>query len=312
MYRPHVVLLASIGVALASAALANEPGWTDQQRLEKRDVVCSGLVLSAERLTRIDDQMCASVAVVEVTGVKKGPKTSVGTKLYVYYEHPAVKEDKRCPACPELAKGDSATFYLRTLTQEIKTALKLETVPESALYLELGSDARAITGEITSVSEAEQTVEINLGLTAGLKPGDVLSMHRGQVPLGRVTLVKVDQEHSMARIDLFQGGVIAGVGDAVVQDATLKFLVGLRPGDMVEGAGEKGRTHAEADIRRGLGRILYFGKPWSRGKPFVDDETGKPVVIVDGCLVTSNFVLFVNAYNEKVRAHFQARDVRPK
>ena len=68
------------------SAMANEPGWTDQERLEKRDMVCLGTVLSTEKVGPVDEHADLYLAVVEITGMKKGKKTSVGSKFNVYYE----------------------------------------------------------------------------------------------------------------------------------------------------------------------------------------------------------------------------------
>ena len=42
----------------------------------------------------------------------------------------------------------------------------------------------------------------------------------------------------------------------------------------VAAAKERGAATASKDIKRGTLRILYYGKPWSIGKPLVDDATG--------------------------------------
>jgi hypothetical protein len=59
---------------------------------------------------------------------------------------------------------------------------------------------------------------------------------------------------------------------------------------------------AAKDIKAGTLRILYFGKPWSAGKPLVDDGTGYRVQVLAGCVVTEPFVAEVEAYNSAVRA----------
>ena len=75
----------------------------------------------------------------------------------------------------------------------------------------------------------------------------------------------------------------------------------------VAAAKERGTATAAKDIKAGTLRILYFGKPWSVGKPLVDDATGYRVQILDGCVVTSPFVAEVEAYNSAVRA-FHAKN----
>ncbi|HOD84241.1 MAG TPA: hypothetical protein PKG77_22690 [Phycisphaerae bacterium] len=64
---------------------------------------------------------------------------------------------------------------------------------------------------------------------------------------------------------------------------------------------DKGRARAAADIRAGRARILYYGKPWSQGKPLIDDQTGLPVEIASGCCVTAEFVAETDAYNAAMR-----------
>jgi len=48
-------------------------------------------------------------------------------------------------------------------------------------------------------------------------------------------------------------------------------------------------------------QILYYGKPWSVGKPLIDEATGLPVKIVSGCCVTEEFVEEIDAYNRRMR-----------
>ena len=66
-------------------------------------------------------------------------------------------------------------------------------------------------------------------------------------------------------------------------------------------AKKTGAATAKRDIADGKPAILYFGTPWSQGKPLVDDETGLPIEIVGGCLVSTSFVEEVGAYNATIR-----------
>lgn len=86
-------------------------------------------------------------------------------------------------------------------------------------------------------------------------------------------------------------------------DHTLTFLQSLRPDERIEDPKAKGQELAGDDIARDHLRILYFGEPWSQGKPLVDTKTGYRVEVVTGCTVTSEFVALVAAYNEAVQAH---------
>jgi hypothetical protein len=108
-------------LAWAVSATANEPLWTDQDRLEKRDMVCLGTVISAGKVGRIDDNHDLYMAVVEVTSMRKGGKTATGSRINVYYEFSS--------------SG-------RNVTDELKNELKIETVRESAFFLEMGSDVK--------------------------------------------------------------------------------------------------------------------------------------------------------------------------
>lgn len=71
---------------------------------------------------------------------------------------------------------------------------------------------------------------------------------------------------------------------------------------------ETGIQKAKQDITKGTLKILYFGKPWSQGKPLIDDESGLPVEIVAGCCVSSKFVEETNAYNETMREEAKKRN----
>ena len=66
-------------------------------------------------------------------------------------------------------------------------------------------------------------------------------------------------------------------------------------------AKQKGETQAKADIVKGTMQILYYGKPWSIGKPLVDDQSQLAVEIVSGCCVTPDFVAETDAYNAVMR-----------
>ncbi len=64
---------------------------------------------------------------------------------------------------------------------------------------------------------------------------------------------------------------------------------------------KRGAASATKDISAGTFRILYYGLPWSQGKPLVDDATGYRVQIVAGCVITTAFVSEVDAYNSAMR-----------
>ncbi len=70
--------------------------------------------------------------------------------------------------------------------------------------------------------------------------------------------------------------------------------------EQVEAAKAQGAETAAADIKAGVYRILYYGKPYPL-KPLVDEATGYRVQIVGGCIVTKTFVAEANAYNQATR-----------
>ena len=65
----------------------------------------------------------------------------------------------------------------------------------------------------------------------------------------------------------------------------------------------RGSRSAEADIRRGVFRILDFGAPLppDTGRR-IDRQTRYPLVSIWGCVVTERFTTEVKAYNETMRA----------
>jgi HEAT repeat protein len=70
---------------------------------------------------------------------------------------------------------------------------------------------------------------------------------------------------------------------------------------------QKGRERAAADIKAGTPRILYYGKPWSLGKPLVDEASRLPVELVAGCDVMPEFVAETDAYNAAMRQWAKSR-----
>ncbi len=75
---------------------------------------------------------------------------------------------------------------------------------------------------------------------------------------------------------------------------------------------QKGIQRARQDIADAKMKILYYGKPWSQGKPLVDDKSGLPIEIVAGCKVTHDFVEEANTYNEVMRQEVKKRNSQPK
>ena len=70
--------------------------------------------------------------------------------------------------------------------------------------------------------------------------------------------------------------------------------------EAVKKAKKRGAATAARDIKAGRPVILYYGRPWSQGKPLVDDATKLRVVVVAGCFVSEVFVAEVEAYNTAI------------
>ena len=70
---------------------------------------------------------------------------------------------------------------------------------------------------------------------------------------------------------------------------------------------ETGRERAAEDIRAGKERVLYYGKPWSAGRPLIDEASGLPVEVLAGCVVTPDFAAETDAYNAVMRQWARCR-----
>jgi hypothetical protein len=112
---------------------------------------------------------------------------------------------------------------------------------------------------------------------------------------------------------IFLGTALLGVSAALAAEMSpilsADFSTETGP-EVVKAARERGAASAAQDIAAGNLRILYYGKPWSQGKPLVDDATGYRVMILTGCIVSEPFTAEVNAYNDAMRAH-RGRAVAP-
>jgi hypothetical protein len=138
-----VMLVAFVLVAAATlAGRADEPGWSDEERLARRDMVCVGKVVSVDRSGPINEREDVWVATVEIGGMKKGPRIAGGSKVQVFYEFSKSGKNDRCPTYAELKKGDEATFYLQDLSVEWQVAFGFQKGPPNAWVLEMGSDVK--------------------------------------------------------------------------------------------------------------------------------------------------------------------------
>jgi hypothetical protein len=152
-----------------------------------------------------------------------------------------------------------------------------------------------------------RTVSISLGSEAGVNVGDVFDVYRDNKPFGKLKITAVEPDQSTATISETRGAQKLETGDIVIREVTLQFLRKLESNSHLATPAETGRAFAEADIGSGINRILYYGKPWSEGKPLIDDQTGYPVTVISGCIVTKAFTLLVEEYNLAMREHFRKK-----
>jgi hypothetical protein len=151
------------------------------------------------------------------------------------------------------------------------------------------------------------TATISLGSEAGVNIGDVFDIYRENKQLGKLKVTKVEPDQSTATISETYGPQKYETGDVVIRDVTLQFLRQLERNASAATPAKTGRAFAEADIGSGINRVLYYGPPWSDGKPLIDNETGYPVTVISGCIVTKAFTLLVEEYNLAMREHFQKK-----
>lgn len=164
-------------------------------------------------------------------------------------------------------------------------------------------DRLPVRGKIIQLNEpGGVTVKINAGEKQGVRRFDDCDVFRDDQRIGELHITAVAAEQSSAEITFVHPDFLLEVDDSILIDITSKFLHELSPDSKLKDPADAGRRFARADIRGKEKRILYFGKPWSVGKPLVDDESGLPVRIIAGCLVTGEFVEFVQAYNAEMRA----------
>ena len=162
---------------------------------------------------------------------------------------------------------------------------------------------KPLISKLNDPGDTEATV--SLGSEADVKLGDVFDVYRENRPLGKLTITEVERDQSTATFKEIHGVQKLETGDVIIRDVTLPFLRSLRPDSVIATPAKLGREFAETDRGSGIIRILYYGLPWSDGKPLIDDETGYPVTIIGGCIVTKDFTILVNEYNLAMREHFR-------
>lgn len=87
---------------------------------------------------------------------------------------------------------------------------------------------------------------------------------------------------------------------ATVPSGTILYY-GLTPA-------EKGVQRAAEDIAFGKMKILQYGMPRSYDQPPVDEQSGLPIVMSMGCMMSSDQVAELDAYNETMRREAAARN----
>jgi hypothetical protein len=130
-------------LGLVAVATADEPGWTDEERLARRDMVCIGKVVSVDKSGPINEREDLYVATIEIAGMKKGPRIAAGSKVQVCYAFAKSGKNDRCPTYADLKKGDEGTFYLQNLSVEWQVEFGLQKVPTPSWLVEMGSDVKA-------------------------------------------------------------------------------------------------------------------------------------------------------------------------
>jgi len=109
------ILVPVLVLVLGVSSLANEPGWTSEQRAEQRQVVVDATVTKIEK---VRDQPTPKVelmrAVLELSDVRKGKELLDGSEtLEILYETSPLGAGYRCPTFPVLSLKQYGRFYLR-------------------------------------------------------------------------------------------------------------------------------------------------------------------------------------------------------
>ncbi len=153
------ILVTTILLAIGGICLADEPGWTADQRAEHRQAVVDATVIKIEK---VRDQAAAKVelmrAVLEVANVHKG-KNLLGDSntIEILYETSPLGAGYRCPTFPVLKTKERGRFYLR-----FDAGLS----EQKAFVLEMGSDfgpvpleSRKILPELTKALGSSPTYD---------------------------------------------------------------------------------------------------------------------------------------------------------
>jgi len=135
----YLIIALSLTPFLSASATANEPGWTEAERTEKRDVVIEGKVLSVKKLQKINEREDLYVAEVKISKRHKGAD-KLPDVIKVHFEFSNTGKNLRHPAYAELAKGTAGKFFLVNCNEAVKKRIGMEESKDRILLIELGSD----------------------------------------------------------------------------------------------------------------------------------------------------------------------------
>lgn len=166
----NTVVLALLLAAFSwSTALAKEASWTPAQRESKRDVVIKGDVLKVTRSHALEANKRVEIwsAAIRVTAVHKGPPEIIDQTVTVLFPRGALIKGstdryKRCPAMPELTKGEAGNFFLMNCTAARLRQLEMDPKTKGAFHLEMGSDViKSKQRDPARAKEPKQPVDVD-------------------------------------------------------------------------------------------------------------------------------------------------------
>ena len=142
-----------VAISIGLVTQANEPLWTDKERATKRDLVVDGRIISAKSIGVLKNYKWSELwsAEVKVLAMQKGDPKLVGQTHTVYFERGAPRKGGgrwvRCPGYADLRPGDRVKVFLRRCTESHLKRLGLPKDSKGALFLEMGSDCKALGGD---------------------------------------------------------------------------------------------------------------------------------------------------------------------
>lgn len=157
----HRRVFVALFVAITTSnplVVADEPGWTDAERMRISDVVFVGTVNSIESLAHINDaetryRAVATVKSFDKTDIDSDP-ADTKTQLEFVFTNPLDGDlGARCPDYPAVKKGAPARYFLRRNGKKV-------------LFLEMGSDVGGteklspILSSALSADESDKAVAV--------------------------------------------------------------------------------------------------------------------------------------------------------